>query len=229
MTSLLPGAPAESIWMGRKHAYWIELWEPANRLTLSIRRDLRWFPAATTDVIGRGHGPDVEPEPMLVALAADDSLLWVLIHTADTRWRDASVHDDQVRYDSYVEVIDWKRAQVIGSQRFDEVYYPWAEPGVAGQSFITPEGSVLYRVVRFMREAPPSPPTYSFIVGAPPPPDRDAAASLGSGAPRRGDSRFRFEGTTPTTRCQCRHNLSHGTSVRGTPALAGNLRPSVTN
>jgi hypothetical protein len=154
---MIARGPGESIWMGRKHAYWIELWEIDNRLTLSIRRDLKWFPEATTDVIGRGHGSDVEPEPMLLALAADDSLLWVLIHIADDRWRDASKHDDHVRYDSFVEVIDWKRGQVIGSQRFDEVYYPWAEPGVAGQSIVTPEGSVLYRVVRFTLEAASEP------------------------------------------------------------------------
>ena len=137
--------PEHSIWMGRLWAYRIELWEPNNNLLLSMRRNLPWFPDALvrpTDI----HTP--KPDPALLSLAADDSLLWVLIHRADEGWRDASKHDDKARHDSFVEVIDWRRGQVVASQRFDEMFYPWLGPGLTGEMVITPDGSMRFRVRR---------------------------------------------------------------------------------
>ena len=147
--------PEDSIWMARLYAYWIELWDPDNRLLFSMRRDVDWFADALVDRTGTHGNPALarEPEPVLMGVLADDSLLWVMVHRSDDRWEQASRYDDQQRLDTFIEVIDWKRGRVIGSQRFDEVYYPWLGPGLVGQAVITPEGSLQMRVSRLELEA----------------------------------------------------------------------------
>lgn len=143
----------ESIWMARNRAYWIELWEPDNRLMLSIRRDVAWFPDALVDQEGGHGGPGTEPEPMLLSIAADDVLLWVMIARADERWAEAEADDFQMQYDSFIEVIDWQHGRVIASQRFDQLLSPLIEPGLVGEMVITPEASVRFRTLRIELEA----------------------------------------------------------------------------
>ena len=145
--------PGESIWMARQRAYWIELWEPDNRLVRSMRRDVEWFPDALVDLEGAHGGPPREPEPVLASIAATDSLLWVLLGRSDERWAGASGGDDEMSYDTVIEVIDWKRGRVIASRRFDEIYSPWIAPGLVGEIVITPEASVRFRVLRVVLEA----------------------------------------------------------------------------
>ena len=145
--------PDESIWMARERAYWIELWEPDNRLMLSMRRDVAWFPDALVDQEGGHGGPGTEPESVLFSIAADDSLLWVMIHRADERWAEAEADDFQMQFDTFIEVIDWKRGRVIASQRFDQILSPLIEPGLVGEMVITPEASVQFRTLRIELEA----------------------------------------------------------------------------
>ncbi len=145
--------PGESIWMARNRAYWIELWEPDNRLILSMRRDIEWFPDALVDLKDAHGGPPRASEPVLFSLAADDSLLWVMIGRADERWAEARDGDYQMEYDTFIEVIDWKRGRVIASRRFDEVYSAMIAPGVVGEIVITPEASVRLRTLRIELEA----------------------------------------------------------------------------
>lgn len=144
----------DSIWVARLFAYWIELWDSDNRLLVSMRRDLDWFPDALVDRTGIHGRPALprEPEPTLMGVVADDSLLWVMVHRSDDRWKQASQYDDQKRVDTFIEVIDWKRGRVIASQRFDEVYYPWLGPGLVGQAVITTEGSLRMRISRIELE-----------------------------------------------------------------------------
>ena len=160
--------PGTAIWMARRRAYWIELWEPENRLLLSMRRDLEWFPDALVDREHTVHGQAREPEPQLTYISAEDSLLWVMINRSDQGWADAGEFDEQGRYDTVIELIDWKRRQVVASQRFDESYYPWVAPGIVGQVVITREGNVRYRVSRIERV------------------DSGAASNAGSGVRNRG-------------------------------------------
>lgn len=143
--------PDQSVWAARVYAYRIERWQADNRLLLSMRRELPWFPDALVDRTDLHLVPmrDREPEAALVGLAADDSLLWIMIQRSDQNWREASEYDEEARLDTFVEVVDWKRGRVVASQRFDEVYHPFIEPGVAGQLLITPEGSVRFQVSRF--------------------------------------------------------------------------------
>ena len=145
--------PEESIWMARNRAYLIELWEPDNRLMLSMRRNVAWFPDALVDLENAHGGPPRAPEPMLLAVAADDSLLWVMIGRSDERWAEAEPNDYQMQYDTFIEVIDWKRGRVIASQRFDEVYSSLIAPGLVGEMVITPEPSVQLRTLRIELEA----------------------------------------------------------------------------
>lgn len=146
--------PDDTVWAARVYAYWIERWQADNRILLSMRRDLPWFPDALVDRTDLHRVPmrEREPEPALVGLAADDSLLWVMIQRSDEKWQDASEYEDRARLDTFVEVLDWKRGRVIASQRFDAVYYPFIGPGLAGQMLITPEGSVRFQVSRFQLE-----------------------------------------------------------------------------
>ena len=148
-----------SIWMARKRAYWIQLWEPDNRLVLSMRREVEWFPDALVDLKGAHGGPPGEPEPVLVSIAAHDSLLWVITGRSDERWAEASDDDDQSVYDTVIEVIDWRRGRVIASQRFDEIYSPCIAPGLVGELVITPEASVRFRMLRVELEAVRSQPS----------------------------------------------------------------------
>ena len=145
--------PDESIWMARNRAYWIELWEPDNRLMLSMRRDVAWFPDALVDQEGGHGGPGTEPESVLFSIAADDSLLWVMIGRADERWAEAESDDFQMQFDTFVEVIDWRRGRVIASQRFDQILSPLIAPGLVGEVVITPEASVRFRTFRIELEA----------------------------------------------------------------------------
>ena len=144
--------PDESIWMARNRAYWIELWERDNRLVLSMRRDIAWFPDALVDEEGGHGGPGSEPEPFLYSVAADDSLLWVMIHRSDERWAEAEPDDYEMQVDTYIEVIDWKRGRVIASQRFDQILSQIA-PGLVGEMEITAEASVRLRTLRIELEA----------------------------------------------------------------------------
>ncbi len=144
---VIAAGPGHSVWMAQQLAYRIELWGPDNRLLRSLRREAKWFPEiAATE---RTQGWEERPDPALVGIAADDSLLWVFVATADEQWRNAAEsHDYDLFYDTTIEVIDWRRGQVVGSERFDESYFHWVKPGLVGQLVVTAEGSVRYRRTR---------------------------------------------------------------------------------
>ena len=147
--------PDGSIWMApRSGSYQFELWE-SNTLVRVLRRDVEWFPP---DQMG-GHGWEEKPGPGLSYIASDDSLLWVFATTADERWAEAgATRDWDLFRDTRIEVIDWRRGRVLASERFDEYYDGWVEPGLIGNLVVTPTGSVQYVTSRVQLEegAPPS-------------------------------------------------------------------------
>ena len=141
--------PGRTVWMARVPKYEIELWEP-NRPLRSMRRDVDWFPELSLEERrGRGHGWEAEPTSGLIAMAADDSLIWVLIDTPDERWRQAAAtRDADLFVDTRIEVIDWRQGRVIASDLFDERLYTWIRPGLAGRLTVKPDGSVRYQTLR---------------------------------------------------------------------------------
>lgn len=140
--------PDGTVWMARQHAYWIELWSPDNKLHSSMRRNLDWFPDALDDLDGHPLPTD-QPEPWIGGISATDSLMWILVLRAAENWEE--VHPDNLleRYDTHVEVIDWRRGQVIASRRFDKLYLGWTGPeGLSSEIVITGGASIRNRVVR---------------------------------------------------------------------------------
>lgn len=144
---VIAAGPGNSTWLAQKYAYEIQLWEPGNRLVRSLRREAKWFPEVA--VPGRAHGWNEKPDPALVGIAADDSLLWVFVTTADDQWKKGGeTRDHDLFYDTTIEVIDWKRGRVIASQRFDHSYFHWIRPGLFGELVVAAGGSVRYRTTR---------------------------------------------------------------------------------
>ena len=143
--TIAPG-PGGAVWMARHYtAYEIELWEP-NTLLRTLRRDADWFPPVSIDQVG-GHGQ--RPTPTVGEIAADDSLLWVLVYTADDRWAEANGFQNRdLFYETTVEVIDWRRGRVVASQRFDHHYLTGPAPGLVGRVAVKPDGSVRYATYR---------------------------------------------------------------------------------
>ena len=147
--------PGSSVWMAPRYgSYQIELWE-SNTLVRVLRRDVEWFPFDQME----GHGWEDKPDPMVKEIASDDSLLWVFASTADERWAEAgATRDWDLFVDTRIEVIDWRRGRVLASERFDEYYDGWVEPGLIGRLAISPTGSVRYVTYRVQLEegSPPS-------------------------------------------------------------------------
>ena len=143
--TIAPG-PGRAVWAARHFtAYEFELWEP-NTLLRTLRRDAEWFPSISIDEVG-AHGR--RPTPTVGQIAADDSLLWAVVFTAGDRWAEADEHrDPDLRYDTTVEVIDWRRGRIVASQRFNGFYGGWPEPGLTGRVVVKPDGSVRYVTYR---------------------------------------------------------------------------------
>ena len=157
--TIAPG-PGRTVWSVRLWtAYEIELWE-SNTLLRTLRRNAMWFPPVSIDEVG-GHGQ--RPSPTVGEIAADDSLLWVLVYTADEHWAetDGFYRDPDRGFDTTVEVIDWRRGRVVASQRFDDFYAAWPEAGLTGRVVVKPDGSVRYVTYRVQLERRGRPPTSS--------------------------------------------------------------------
>ena len=144
--------PDRSVWMApARGSYRIELWE-SNTLVRVLRRDVAWFPPGQMG----GHGWEEKPGPVVAHIASDDSLLWVFASTADERWAEAgATRDWDLFRDTRIEVIDWRRGRVLASERFDEDYDSWIEPGLIGRLAISPTGSVRYVTYRVQLEEGP--------------------------------------------------------------------------
>ena len=114
-----------------------------------LRRDVEWFPPDQME----GHGWEDKPDPAVVSIASDDSLLWVMATTADEHWAEAgATRDWDLFEDTRIEVIDWRRRRVLASERFDGQYDGWVEPGLTGNLVVTPTGSVRYVTHRVQLE-----------------------------------------------------------------------------
>lgn len=145
--------PGRSVWMAGSESYTIELWE-SNTVVRALRRDVEWFPEPpprpdVREWETQPHGWEAQPMHSLVHMAADDSLVWVSLYVADDRWAEAAAtRDFDLYYDTMIEVIDWRRGRVLASQRFDETFDNWIEPGLVGRLAVTPTGSVQYQSYR---------------------------------------------------------------------------------
>lgn len=156
--------PGRSVWLARGRAYEIELWE-SNRRLRAMQRRVDWFPNLSSSQ--SSHGWDEKPGSALGGIAADDTLLWVLLHRADERWSEASAggFDWDLFLDTMVEVIDWRNGRVVASGRLDEEYVDWIAPGLLGRLVVTPSGSVRYRTFRVELDTAPEAP--SAAAGSP--------------------------------------------------------------
>ena len=145
---VIAGGPGRSVWMAERYAYSIELWEPG-RLLRSLRREAKWFPEVAVAELAR-RWEEEKPIPVINSIAAGDSLLWVAILTPDERGGEGGEQrNGNPLYDMTLEVIDFRRNRVVGSERLGGVHH-LVEPGLLGRLVVTPEGAVRYRTTRVL-------------------------------------------------------------------------------
>ena len=145
---VIAGGTGRSVWMAERYAYSIELWEPG-RLLRSLRREAKWFPGVAVAELARSSEEE-KPIPVIYGIAAGDSLLWVAILTPDERGGEGGEQrNGNPLYDMTLEVIDFRRNRVVGSERLGGVHH-LVEPGLLGRLVVTPEGSVRYRTTRVL-------------------------------------------------------------------------------
>ena len=145
---VITGGPGRSVWMAERYAYRIELWEPG-RLLRSLRREAKWFPEVAVAELAR-RWEEEKPIPVINSIAAGDSLLWVAILTPDERGGEGGEQrNGNPLYDMTLEVIDFRRNRVVGSERLGGVHH-LVEPGLLGRLVVTPEGAVRYRTTRVL-------------------------------------------------------------------------------
>jgi hypothetical protein len=123
--------------------YVLEQWSGLGQKLRELRRSPSWWREEGTDV---GY-KDIKkaPPPSVVDLFGDSTgLLWVAIHVADARWKEAmgtvsgmygrrttGVADPLKYQDTIVDVIDPRDNRLVTSQKFDEQLRFVGETGFA--------------------------------------------------------------------------------------------------
>jgi hypothetical protein len=131
-------AGGDAVWSGLVNEYLIERWDTAGRLTISLRRDPDWF--KPYDRVETGAA--IAPVPLMRSVAQQHDSLWVIAVVADPQWASAvseatpdrrffRVSDSHAYQDSYVELIDWRRGELIVSTRSPKEILVFVAPGVA--------------------------------------------------------------------------------------------------
>jgi len=131
------------LWSSLRTTYQVDLLDSRRGTTVrSLRRDVSWFPPATTSV-PRGRAEEIEPKPFIFDVTEDSAgLLWVLIGVPDPEWRravtparpgeHAQVLDDHGYRDTLLEVIDPAKGTVLATARMKERVSHFVSAGIVG-------------------------------------------------------------------------------------------------
>ncbi len=118
------------LWSAYLNQYEIQLIDVTTGATVRrLTRTVPWFASWLKPMASR-FLPE-KPQPSLFGIRRDShGLLWVIIEVADPRWREVVTHpanqeefgisDDQLYYDSVIEVIDPKTGDLLATRRFPE-------------------------------------------------------------------------------------------------------------
>lgn len=120
-----------TIWASRRNKYLLEEWSSDGRLLSTILRKTSWFPAFETAI---PLSPQSPPQPHLERIFIDKlNRLWTFVVVPSGSWRkniETAPSQEGVRsgrtipthlsgiYDTFVEVFDLSKRQLIASQKF---------------------------------------------------------------------------------------------------------------
>jgi len=133
---------AGRVWIGHRYEYVLEQWDTTGQLHRRFRRNVDWFQLRTGSA--GLSAADQPPRPILRRLFDADSLLWVVINVADSRWREAIRprgtiggmqvnRADETRYrDSIIDIVDLRTNALIVSIKLDELVHDITADGIPG-------------------------------------------------------------------------------------------------
>jgi hypothetical protein len=132
-------ADSGSVWRGMPDRYLLEKWSLDGRRLESITRTVPWFPTWPPLTEGMDRGTEPQPTMLLDAIVVPNGRMWTLLAVPDPAFKPL----DQDEYtspanmgqlvDTFVEVLDLERHQVLASQRFPE--YLMAVKGTSSYVF----------------------------------------------------------------------------------------------
>jgi hypothetical protein len=165
LSRVIRAGEGSTAWVAKRHRYEIELWDTRTGNVLRrITRKVSWFPASD------GPLPAIStvspPLPRIASMHVDAAgMKWVQIAVADARWRSAvkenkenpghiTILDPRKFRDTYIEVIDPNRKEVVASMRFDVSPGLFFAPGLAQASGELADGSPQVVVERWSLKRP---------------------------------------------------------------------------
>lgn len=130
------------VWSADLLRYRLERWSTDGTLIRRLERDVSWFPPQTD--FGVRQDPGRGPAPGLPFISTDsEGRVWTVIYVPDPQWEAAFesgtdpygrrtnlVHDVNKYFDSIVEVIDPRSAQVVVRAVFDQAIKGFAGEGL---------------------------------------------------------------------------------------------------
>jgi hypothetical protein len=153
------------VWSSYLNQYVIELIDVATgAVTRSMSREVSWFPNWMLPV-ARGAQSEA-PQPLIMDLNQDSNgHLWVLAAVPDPHWREAvaprkkgdrefSVRDDQLYFDTVIEVIDVKTGTLLATRRVPDALNQFIGDGLVGTVLEDATGSPRLQVWRVTLNQP---------------------------------------------------------------------------
>ncbi len=147
-----------AFWAAAETAYGIELWGVPGTRIVTLERDADWFvPHDEAGVIL----PNVPPAPRIRDLhRSPDGLLWVLLHVADSNWRNqfdperpadmAFTGNFHGYRDSVLEAIELETGRLVASERFPTYFSGFTSAGHVA-AYHEPAGGPPYIEIRSIR------------------------------------------------------------------------------
>jgi hypothetical protein len=134
------GASAAGLWIGRRNRYQIEEWTPSGELRRTAMRTVDFFPEGLEWDLPT---PERPPQPVLTGIQSRDAnTVWVASRVAAAEWRSGIGKpiqqngrtyfdaDDDVLYDSVIELWDLERGRVIVSERIPANIFGFVGPDI---------------------------------------------------------------------------------------------------
>ncbi len=123
MSRMLAPSQSGTFWSAWQNKYVIERWDTAGTWLLQITRAAAWFKPWIA--LARGAPRAIPPTPRIIGVQEDNAgRLWVLIPVADANWKPHPASsgtdfakDYEEMFDTIIEVIDYRRRELVLSQR----------------------------------------------------------------------------------------------------------------